>query len=114
MKNKLINSGKITDIQKQEYKNLEPLLIDVLREIKELSKRKQDGILNELKVKTINRILLRLKKLLADEPLNDFLDLLNEDSLPSNSDAVLIIVQFETALAQFEKKHRDDLGYFNW
>ena len=53
MANKLFNSGKITDIQKQEYKNLEPLLTDVLREIKELSKKKQDGILNELKVKTI-------------------------------------------------------------
>jgi hypothetical protein len=114
MKNHILNPGKITDIQKQEYKNLEPLLTDVLREIKELSKKKQDGILNELKVKTINRILMRLKNLLADEPLNDFLDLLNEDSLPSNSDAVLIIVQFETALALFEKKHRNDLVYLNF
>jgi len=77
------NPGKITDIQKQEYKFLYPLITDVLREIKELSKKKQDGILNELKVKTINRILIRLKKLLANEPLIDFLDLLNEDSLPS-------------------------------
>lgn len=114
MKNKLINPGNITDLQKQEYKNLYPLLIDVLREIKELSKKKQDGILNELKVKTINRILMRLKKLLADEPLNDFLDLLNEDSLPSNSDAVLVIVQFETALSQFEKKYRNDLLFINF
>jgi hypothetical protein len=108
------NPGKITDSQKQEYKNLFPLLTDVLREIKELSKKKQDGILNELKVKTINRILTRLKILLAEEPLNDFLDLLNEDSLPSNSDAVLVIVQFETALTQFEKKHKDDLRYFDF
>ena len=114
MKNKFINPGKITEIQKQEYKNLYPLISDVLREIKELSKKKQDGILNELKVKTINRILLRLKKLLTDEPLNDFLDLLNEDSLPSNSDAVLVIVQFETALTQFERKHKDDLRYFDF
>lgn len=80
----------------------------MLYEVKELSKKKQDEFLNKLKVKSINRILIRLKELLKNEPLNDFLDLLNEDELPTNSDAVIIIVQYETALQQFKKANKDD------
>lgn len=100
---------KLTKEQVSEYKTLRPLIKDVLQEIKELSKKKQDEALNKLKVSSVNRILVRLKELLKNEPLNDFLDLLNEEDLPTNSDAVLIIIQYETALEQFRKLYKDDL-----
>lgn len=100
---------KLTKEQVSEYKTLRPLIQDVLQEIKELSKKKQDEALNKLKVSSVNRILVRLKELLKNEPLNDFLDLLNEEDLPTNSDAVLIIIQYETALEQFRKLYKDDL-----
>ena len=106
----LINK-KIKKEDISEFQTLRPLIKDVLREIKELSRKKQDEVLNKLKVKSINRILNRLKSLLKNEPLYDFLDLLNEEELPTNSDAVLIIVQYETALEQYRKANKDVLNY---
>lgn len=89
-----------------EYNLLRPLLHSVSNEVKVLSSKKQDGILNENKVKVINKILNRIKVLSQDEPTNEFLELLDEESLPSNSDAVLVLVQFESAMEQFRRKHR--------
>jgi len=71
-------------------------------EIRELSKKKQEGVLNLIKVKMINRVLEPLhNEILAHVPARIFLDLLDEDSLPNNSDAVLVISQYETAIIEF-------------
>ena len=70
-----------------------------------LSKKKQDGALNEIKVKMTNRILLKAKTILKDDPTFEFLDLLDEVVFPTNSDAVMIIAQFKAAMEQYKKKH---------
>jgi hypothetical protein len=77
----------------------------VFEEIKELSKKKQDGALNVIKVKMTNRVLQKIKNVLKDDPTLEFLDLLDEDTLPSNSDAVLIIAQYKATMEQFKNKH---------
>ncbi|MEO8854752.1 MAG: hypothetical protein ABI359_13300 [Ginsengibacter sp.] len=84
-----------------------PILESVYSEIKELSKKKQDGALNEMKVKLTNRVLSKVKTILKDDPTLEFLDLLDEVSLPTNSDAVLIIAQFKGAMKQFKNRHFD-------
>ena len=81
------------------------ILDSVYIEIKELSKKKQDGALNEIKVKMANRILAKVKIILKDDPTIEFLDLLDEVSFPTNSDAVLIIAQFKAAMQQYKDKH---------
>jgi hypothetical protein len=91
-----------------QFEMLYPMLSSVLDELKELSKKKQDGVLNPLKAKTINKILAKAKNLLENEPSIEFLDLLDEDTLPTNSDAVLMIVQFKTALKGFREKYSED------
>jgi len=100
-KSNQINEPSIKD----EYNLLKPLLHSIYSEMKVMSSRKQDGILNESKVTVINKILSRIKVLLKKEPTNDFLELLDLESLPSNSDAVLILVQFESAIEQFRRKN---------
>ena len=70
---------------------LSPMLDSILAEVKEFSKKKQDGVWNELKVKMVNRVLEQIKEVLSNEPTVDFLDLLDNEILPVNSDAVLII-----------------------
>jgi len=40
----------------------------------------------------------------------DFLDLLDEESLPSNSDCILIIGQFNSSMKQFRSKYREWTG----
>ena len=53
----------------------------------------------------INRLLEKAKEVLKNEPTVDFLDMLDEDDLPSNSDAVLTMSQFITAMNKFHSDH---------
>ncbi|MBI2275612.1 MAG: hypothetical protein HYU70_17600 [Bacteroidetes bacterium] len=102
---KLVTSSRPTKAQAEQFDMLSPILDSVFNEIKELSKKKQDGALNEIKVKMTNRVLAKVKAILNDDPTVEFLDLLDEVSLPTNSDAVLIIAQFKAAMAQYHQKH---------
>jgi hypothetical protein len=104
-KKKNVIGKKPNKIQVVEFDMLFPILDSVFNEIKELSKKKQDGALNELKVKMTNRVLNKVKSMLNDDPTVEFLDLLDEEVFPTNSDAVLIISQFKAAMQQFKDKH---------
>lgn len=77
----------------------------LIREVRELSKKKPDATLNAGKVKIINRVLTDLKSFLQREPEGKFLDLLDDQELPQTSDAVLVMVQYETALGAFAKRY---------
>jgi hypothetical protein len=99
----------------EQFKMLYPMLDGILNEMRELSKKKQDGVLNKLKAKTINRILEKIKALLHEEPSIEFLELLDEDTLPTNSDAVLMIVQFKSAMEGYQKKNQKyEGGIYKW
>lgn len=54
----------------------------------------------------MNRILTQLKDFLKSEPTVSFLDLLDEETLPTNSDAILIIGQFKASMDNFRKKYK--------
>ena len=99
------NAIRPTKENAEQFDMLFPILDSVYNEIRELSKKKQDGVLNEMKVKMANRILSKVKTILKDDPTLEFLDLLDEVSLPTNSDAVLIIAQFKAAMQQYKGKH---------
>ncbi len=85
------------------------LLKDMLDAQKEefdlLSKKKSDDHLNEMKIKMVNRVLEPLNKLLENEPSHHFLDILNKEDMPTHSDVVLIISQYQTALDSFKDKY---------
>jgi len=90
----------------EDYKLLKEMLGSLVRELRELSKKKQEGALNLTKVKMVNRILRPLKEeILKNEPAHNFLDLLDEAEIPNNSDAVLIISQYESALKEYKNKY---------
>lgn len=96
---------KPTNAQAEEFDMLWPILKSLLAETKELSKKKADNPLNKLKVGMINKVLERVKKLLASDPTIKFLELLDDETLPSNSDAVFIIAQYDAAMKQYKGKH---------
>lgn len=96
----LPNSDKV-----KKFEILYPMINSDLIEIRELSKKKQDEPLNKFKVKTINKKLEQVKAILSDEPTFEFLELLDEETLPSNSDAVLMVSQYIQALKQFKSKY---------
>ena|SRR5690242_15129770 len=116
----MANPKKLDELPSQEnvikFDMLFPMLQSDLNEIRELSKKKQDEPLNKFKVKTINKKLEQVKAILDKEPTNEYLELLDEDTFPSNSDAVLMISQFMKAMEQFKQKfyRRIDSYTFQW
>jgi hypothetical protein len=94
-----------TNAKTEQFEMLFPLLVAILNEVKELSKKKQDEHLNKLKVGMINKILSQVKDVLQDDPTSQFLDLLDDVTLPTNSDAVLIIAQYKAAMEQYNGKY---------
>jgi hypothetical protein len=87
------------------HDSLMPLLEAMYREFKELSKKKPDGALNKKKVDLVNRLLKDILTILEDEPNRPYLDLLDEEDLPQNSDVLLMLSQFEAAMRAFHDRY---------
>ena len=93
-----------------EFLKLRPLLKSAIDEVKEFSKKKPDGVMSSLKVRLLNRLLEQLKSAMAAGPATEYLDLLDEESLPDYSDAVLILSQYAAAMGSFSGRfHGTDL-----
>jgi len=89
----------------EDYSLLKDMLHAQRQEFGLLSKKKSDGPLNKMKIKIVNRVLEPLNELLKNEPSHKFLDVLNEDEMPTNSDIVLIVSQYEEALQKFKNRY---------
>lgn len=99
-----------TEEQVEKYQYLSPMLDSALIEMREFAKKKQDGIVSALKIKILNRILADLKGILSGEDSAAYLDLLSEEQLPQNSDAVVVLGQYRAVLDSFKKKHFRRVG----
>ncbi|CAM4297982.1 hypothetical protein [Paenibacillus typhae] len=98
-----------------KFEMLAPMLESALFEMREFSKKKQDGVLNPLKVKIINRLLVDIKDVLSSDKSTNYLDLLDDELLPQNSDAVLVLGQFKAAMEQFKNKYFGNVnGTYRW
>lgn len=104
---------KIKQADIDQYSLLYPLLSETYKEMQELSKKKPESVLNTFKVKLVNRILNPANNLLKNEPTYEFLDLLDSDNLPTNSDVLIIIGQYLKAMDMFYRKHVDKYGKWN-
>ncbi len=105
-----------TKVDITKYEMINPLLISAYEEMKVLSSKKQDGVLNNLKVKMINKLINSAREILVDEINMHYLDILDEDMLPQNSDVVLILSQYIESLNQYRRKNtvRDRFGALAW
>lgn len=84
-------------------------------EMKDFSKKNPDSALNDRKVKSLNRILKDIKEILANEPTASYMDILDEEMLPSNSDVVLTMSQYRSTMENYRKKYRLFHDYhFHW
>lgn len=102
------------------FEMLYPMLQSDLREIRELSKKKQDQPLNKFKVDKINKKLTLIKEILKNEESIKFLDLLDSETLPTNSDTVLVLTEYIQAMMRFKERYYSsefpdlrDLGFGN-
>ena len=112
MKTKQV-AKSITHAEIAEYELLDAHLDSLIDTVEELSKKKQDEVMNAFKVTSINKVLKRIIELLGDDPSTSFVEALDESSLPTNSDALLILKQFKTALSKFHalRYSRTELGW---
>jgi|GEM_PF-607845 len=94
-----------TSDKTEEYDASTDVFKSLLHEVKELSKKKPDATMSTAKVKIVNRVLGNLLLVLEGQPDSKYLESLDDDDLPQVSDAVLIMVQFESALAAFRKQY---------
>jgi len=89
----------------EDFKLLREMLSSQRSEYNLLSKKKADSQLNTMKIKILNRVLEPIREIFEHEESYQFLDTLSEDDLPTNSDVVLILSQFETAIERFTGKY---------
>ncbi len=92
------------------YEASHDVFAGLLLEMRELSKKKPEMTLSKNKVKLLNRVLEDIQSILKTEPEGKYLDLLDDDELPQNSDAVLVMVQYQKALRAFERRYKEGSG----
>ncbi len=103
---------KTTTLEKADlYEITMPLLQAMYREFKELSKKKPEGAVSKAKIKVVNRLLTTCQEVLEAEASIDYLDVLNEDDVPQNSDVVLMLSQYEAAMQRFRSTYHK---YSEW
>ncbi|HUW10419.1 MAG TPA: hypothetical protein VM537_11875 [Anaerolineae bacterium] len=84
------------------YEVVMPLLQAMYHEFKDFSKKKPDGAVGKNTILVTNRLLRKCRTVLESEPSLEFLDLLNEDDVPHNSDVILMLSQYVAAMEQFK------------
>jgi len=70
-------------------------------EFSHFSKKKPEDVTSKGKIQVVNRLLENCRKVLEDEESIGFLDLLDDDELPQNSDVVLMLSQYVAAMKQY-------------
>lgn len=90
---------------RDDVKELEKLYDQIkgmIKEFTELSKKKPNDAINSFKLTLVNSLLERSNNFLQGEfkPFNGF-ETFDQDSLPTNSDVILILTQFQNCLQRY-------------
>lgn len=94
-----------TNAEVNQFLMLRELVTGLYEEMEDLTKKSSKETLNEFKIKSLNRVLKPLRELLKDQPTAMFLDLLEDDSLPTNSDVVIVLSQYLSAMKKYEERY---------
>jgi hypothetical protein len=92
------------------YDSVVDVFRELFKELKDLGKKKPEATLGAAKVKLINRVLEDVIECMEGESFAKYLELLDDETLPQYSDAILILSQHEGALQSFRERH---YGYFD-
>jgi hypothetical protein len=99
------NHGKTTTKKASTHDVTMPLVEAMFGEFKDLAKKRPEAAVSKNKLLIANRLLQRVREVLADEECIEFLDLLDEDDVPQVSDVTLIFSQYVAAMQAFKIKH---------
>ena len=90
---------------KDEYNLLFAMLKSAYIELRDMSKKSPKESLSLMKVRMLNRILERIKIFLKNEATSNFLDLIDEDIIPSTSDTLLLMSQYAGAIENYYQRY---------
>jgi hypothetical protein len=94
-----------------EFEKLEQQLHSFLDEMSALSSKKPDGPVNKFKLTFLNATLESINRIVGDyRPFPDF-EQFDVDSLPSNSDVVVILSQYAGAILRFRTENTTEDSY---
>ena len=98
----LLNGGKMKQEDVEVYNKTMGQLRVTITEIKELSKKKPDGGVNEFKLQHINSIIKDANLLLGEDlrPFSDF-TIFDKDNIPTNSDVSFILAQYSLSMRKY-------------
>jgi hypothetical protein len=99
-----------TEAKVKGYESVIGVFSELFKEVKDLGKKKPETTLSASKVNIINRVLSDAGAFLKGEPDAKYLDMLDDETLPQYSDAILVLSQYEGALKSFKERHH---GYQN-
>lgn len=94
----------------ETYNLLYSMFRSAYMELRDFTKKAPQETLSPMKIKMLNRILEKIRDFFSEEPAIDFLDLIEEDSLPSTSDTLLLMSQYAGAIENYYKKHYKEMG----
>jgi hypothetical protein len=114
--NRVVRISEEAEVNKREtvdrtkFHKTQEQLEALYQEIGALSKKKPDDAVNKFKLGFVNRVLTEANTLLLAEyiPFPDF-QLFDEDTLPTNSDIVLVLAQYLKCFERQELEHHTDL-----
>ena len=108
-------ASEVTARSKVEaYATLMPMLQAMFREFQDASKKKPEAALNTKKIDIVNRLITGALSLLEGQPERKYLDLLESDEMPQNSDVVLILGQVVAAMEAFKKRYYKYSQFEGW
>ena len=105
---------KIKDVE--VFEKMQAQLHGLYDEMVVFSKKKPDDPVNKFKLKFINQVLINTNAILDEKnkPFHDF-DAFDEDSLPTNSDVVMILSQYINCLEKFRSENiTTEYGEWYW
>lgn len=97
------------DVFEKLYSQIEGLH----QEIGTLSKKSPSDAINPFKLKMINKVLIRANSMLQNKykPFEDF-DSFEDDDIPTNSDATLILSQYYECMEKMRSDNINEYGYW--
>ena len=99
----------------KQYEVLRPLIEGMYKDSQALAGKKLDGTLSKQRIAMINRLLKDVKEFLRNEPTVRYLDLLDEEVVPKNADALLVLGQYKSALDHYHSKYTEQgFGIVRW
>ncbi|MBD5336674.1 MAG: hypothetical protein HDR95_05120 [Bacteroides sp.] len=100
----------ITSRDIDKYEAVYPLLVSITKSMTALSTKKPSDIISEFKLDQINKILKQCNSLLGDKRPDVDFEGFDNDTMPQNSDVVVMLELYIASMDKFKISNSDFIG----